>query len=758
MRQQQQAEDQPVDISTCAREPIHTPGSIQPHGLLLALSEPALVIEHASENSREVFRQAATDLLGRRLKEFVAPDSWRRLVQKLGVSRLQSVNPIKLELAIDGAALAYDAIAHRTQGMLILEFEPSLHTNDPSFSNIYQRIHATVEEIGAAQDLDELYRITADGVKALSGYQRVMIYEFDAQWNGKVVAEAREPAQEPFLGLQYPASDIPEQARRLYRTNWLRLIPRVDYQPSSIIPAFVNQSQTPLDLSGCVLRSVSPMHVQYLKNMGVGASMSVSVITEGELWGLIAMHHERAAYLPYEVRQGLEFIGKIFSIQLAAKQRYENRDRKVFLQNLQPLFLQRMRAEPNFLDGLHRDTPNFLALAEGAKGGAIMHRGKLSLHGTTPDEDQLTRLVDWLRHEMGTQPIFRTESLAGTGYLDAVELKDVASGVLAIAIPEVEPTYIIWFKPEVIQTVNWGGNPEKPVEASVDGAQLGPRRSFALWQQTVRLTALPWQSEEVEAIQALRRSIIEVDLERQVRSAMESNAELDQFTSVVSHDLKEPLRGIGFYADFLQEDLQAELDAESREHLEGIKQLADKASTLISELYEYSRVGRVELSFAEVNMEDVVASARSRLQGLFERNAVTLKVATALPSVYCDRVRIAEVFVNLMSNAAKYSNQEQRLVEVGADTRSEVPVFYVKDNGIGIAEHARARIFRMFARLHSEQDYGGGTGVGLSIAKRIVDRHGGRIWVDSQPGQGSTFYFTLRPAQSAEPTESEKVG
>lgn len=755
----QQPPAAPLDdgLANCAAEPIHIPGSIQPHGLLLAMHEPALTIAHASENAEKVFGLAAHQLIGRRLQEFVAPNYRQLLMEKLAAARLQSVNPIKLELVTRDLPRAYDAIAHRSQGLLIVELEPSLHAQDTSFSNIYQQIHMAVDEIGSAQDLAELFQITARRVKALSGYQRIMIYEFDPQWNGKVVAEACEPTQQPFLGLQYPASDIPEQARRLYLANWLRLIPNVDYAPSPIIPALVEHTKEPLILSGSVLRSVSPMHVQYLKNMGVGASMSVSIIKDGELWGLIAMHHQNAAYLPYEVRQGLEFIGKIFSIQLGAKLKSENSHRKAQLRDLQAELLRRMRAAPVFVDGLHRDEPTFLAMAEGATGGAIMHQGKISLYGVAPSCEQVASLVQWLNQQATAQPLFHTTSLANLGYPEAAKIQDVASGVLIITIPELLPMHVIWFKPEVLQTVNWGGNPEKAMELSEEGVKLGPRRSFALWQQEVRQRSLPWQDEDMEAIEMLRRSLIEVDLERQVRSAMESNAELDQFTSVVSHDLKEPLRGIGFYADFLQEDLPEILEGPSREHLLGIKQLADKARGLITELYEYSRIGRVELSFADVDIEQVVVSAHARLNSLFQRKGVTLRMATALPSVYCDRVRIAEVFVNLMSNAAKYSSNAQPIVEVGADTRSAAPAFYVRDNGIGIAAHAHERIFRMFARLNSEQQYDGGTGVGLAIAKRIVDRHGGQIWVESEPGQGSTFFFTLQPEQATHSKASEPV-
>lgn len=633
-------------------------------------------------------------------------------------------------------------MAHRTQGLLILELEAT-QRSDPNFLDVYRTINAAIEEIGAAKDLTELYRVTVERVRELTGYQRVMIYEFDSEWNGRVVAEARAPHQEPFLGLHYPASDIPAQARRLYTSNWLRSIPDVGYQPSPLISQ--HRQTTPLDLSGCSLRSVSPIHIQYLKNMGVGASTSVSVIQDGVLWGLIALHHERPAYLPFDVRQGLEFIGRIFSLQQAARLKLENLGHKNQLKDLLWQFEKRMKQQRDFMDGLVREQPEFTHLAQGCGGGAILHRGKLTLVGLTPTEDQVPHLVAWLVNFLEQRPVFHTSSLT-KHYPAAEAIKDRAAGLLVIAIPEVEPCFLLWFKPEVIQTVNWGGDPRKPTGA----AGLNPRHSFALWQETVSLTALPWAREELEAAEELRRAIIEVDLENQVRIAMDSNAELDQFASVISHDLKEPLRGIAYFADFLLEDNGDQMDAESLSHLQDIRQLAEKTRTLIGDLYEYSKVGRIELAFSVVDMNEILQDVAKRLTAYLDEHHAHLQIHNNLPRVLCDRIRVCEIFANLITNAVKYNERLEKRVEVGADIADDVATFFVRDNGIGILPQNRERVFGMFQRLHTEGAYGGGSGIGLAIVKRIVDRHGGRIWLESQPGQGTTFYFTLRPSAQHE--------
>lgn len=723
-------------ITHCADEPIHIPGSIQPHGYLLVLAEPDLTIRQLSGNCEALLGRSAHACLGQTMGHFLTPDSLSNLQRKLAAADLRTVNPIKIQFA--DAAGIWDAVARRSQGLLLLELE-SAARDDPSFLDVYRKINTALEDIGAARDLAELYRVTVEHVRDLTGYDRVMIYEFDAEWNGKVVAEVRAPQQEPFLGLHYPASDIPAQARRLYTSNWLRSIPDVHYVPSPILGG-ENAGGIMLDLSGCSLRSVSPVHIQYLKNMGVGASTSVSVIKNGVLWGLIALHHDQPAYLPLEVRQGLEFVGRIFSLQQAARQKLENLDYKNQLRDLRIQLENRMKQQADFMDGLLRDAPDFTALADGCSGGAILHRGKLTLVGQTPSESDMRALAIWLRDFLDARPFFYTASLV-KHYPAAENFKDSAAGLLVISIPEVEPCYLFWFKPEVIQTVDWSGNPRKAKGKS----ELTPRASFALWQETVRLTALPWQREEIEVAEELRRSIIEVDLENQVRIAMDSNSELDQFASVISHDLKEPLRGIAHFADFLLEDASPCLDSESLSHLQGIRQLATKTRDLISNLYEYSKVGRIDMSFAQVDMNNVLRDVTERLSAYLIEHNVKVNIAGPLPSVLCDSVRVCEVFANLITNAVKYNDRPGKQVHVGANLAGDVPVFFVKDNGIGISPHNQERVFAMFQRLHTEDAYGGGSGIGLAIVKRIIDRHGGRIWLDSTPGAGTTFFFTLRP-------------
>ncbi|WP_437631519.1 ATP-binding protein [Sorangium sp. So ce854] len=743
---------QRVDLTNCAAEPIHIPGRIQPHGALLALSPGDLAVRHASLNVGALLGCGPDGLLGRPLLDFLAAAEGGDLESALRAPDPAAMNPLKVRRR-DGAATAawLDAIVHRAGERLIVELEPAASPGDVSFSSVYRAIRAAIARIQSAEGLFEACGATAEEIKRLTGYDRVMIYRFDSDWNGEVIAEARAADIEPYLGLRYPAADIPPQARELYLRSWLRIIPDVGYQPSDIVP----EPDAPIDLSFSVLRSVSPMHIQYLKNMGVGASMSVSLIREGVLWGLIACHHRAARPLSFEIRQGCELCGRFLSLQLAAKEKLEDRGRRQALRALTEEVVAAVSRREDLMVGLAESAGALMKLAD-ASGVALFHGDAVSPLGLSPAPGELRRLHAWIRRHVGDRPVFHAESLAQIEP-SLAGLKDVASGVLCISIPEPDPWYVVWFRPEVIQTVSWGGNPEKPVESSAEGTVLGPRRSFALWKQIVEQTAVAWRPAEIEAVELLRRALIELDLTRQVvrersaRAAAErSNAELEQFGYIVAHDLKEPLRGIRSFSTFVMEDDGAALSSESQSHLRRIGDLAASAMELISSLYEYSRVTHVDFSFGEIDLNDVVADVERRLAGTLRLRGAAIRVPRRLPRVVCDRIRIAEVLANLISNGIKYNESPEPWVEVGFDEASVPTVFHVRDNGVGIPADERHRLFTMFERLSTAARYGEGTGSGLAIAQRIIERHRGKIWAESPPGRGTTFYFTLAEAPRAD--------
>ncbi|MBX9258275.1 GAF domain-containing protein [Desmonostoc muscorum CCALA 125] len=739
-----------VDLTNCDREPIHIPGSIQPHGVLLALKEPELIILQCSNNTYSLFGISPEQLLNQPLSNFLESEQINFLQDCLSQQDLQIVNPLEFTIKSGDKNLHYDVIIHRSSQILVLELEPTFLEKSNAFFKFYHLLKQAISKLQVGSGVIELSQILAQEVKKITGFERVMVYRFDEDWNGIVIAEQKPEYLTSYLGLHYPASDIPVQARQLYSQNWLRLIPNADYQPAAILPANNPLTGQPLDLSKSVLRSVSPLHIEYMHNMGVTASMSISIMKNQKLWGLIACHHQSPKYVPYEIRHACEFLGQITSVELSGKEDSEDTESKINLKSVHSKLVEFMSAENNFLEGLIQHQPNLLNLVN-ADGAVVYFEKDYFSVGNTPQKLDIQNLIEWIYQNV-QEEIFYTDSLSQI-YPEGEKFGDVASGLMALSFSKIQKNYVLWFRPEVVQTVNWGGNPNKPVEVTGNGSlRLSPRKSFESWKETVRLKSLSWKPYEVSAALELRSAIIGVVLRKadelaQLNIELERrNNELDAFAYIASHDLKEPLRGIHNYSNFLIEDYGEILDEEGRHKLRTLIRLTQRMEDLIDSLLHFSRLGRIDLSMQDTDINSIVQRNLDLLSARIEEMGVEIRIPRPLPTVYCDRVQVGEVFNNLIANAIKYNDKPEKWIEIGyVEAASPAPVtFYVRDNGIGIREKHFEAIFRIFKRLHGPSKYGGGTGAGLTITKKIVERHGGKIWVESTYGEGSTFYFTLQ--------------
>lgn len=745
------------DLTNCDREPIHIPGLIQSHGVLLVIDELELKIIQVSANTKTLLGRKPEQLLNTHLQDLLGENEIKAIAQCLEKD-FDSVNPLKISVN----NTVFDGIIHRcdrasAQGLglrqLILELEPAQTTNKTEFSDFYKLVISSINKLQNLSTPEQICQEIVKEIRVLTQFDRVMIYQLDTEGSGEVVAEDKQEHLTPFLGLHYPATDIPKQAKELYALNWLRLIPDVNYQSIELIPQFNPLTNSPTDLSLSILRSVSPLHVEYLHNMGVAASMSVSLIRDGQLWGLIACHHHSPKYITYEMRTACEFLGKVMSMQLVAKAENIDLDYKVKLKSILSKFVESIGLQSTLFDELVAAKDNLIQLA-GAQGIAICWQEEIVVAGKTPSLKQLQDLCIWLETKLQDN-IFYTNALVKK-YPVAEEYTDIASGLIALAISRTNKNYVLWFRPEVLQTVNWGGNPQKPVEVDEKGGmRLSPRKSFKLWQETIKFQCLPWKTWEIEAVLDLRGAIVSTVLRQADELAKinieleQSNTELDAFAYIASHDLKEPLRGIHNYSNFLIEDYAHVLNEDGVSKLQTLVRLTQRMEDLINSLLHFSRLGRVELAIYPTNLNDVVRQVLDLLRARIEETGVNISIPRPLPVVECDRVQVTEVFTNLISNAIKYSDRADKWVEVGYldsdfSHQERATIFYVRDNGIGIKERYLDNIFRIFKRLHAQSQYGGGTGAGLTIVKKIVERHGGRIWVESTFGSGSTFYFTLQ--------------
>jgi chemotaxis family two-component system sensor kinase Cph1 len=739
-----------VDFSNCDRELVQYPGAIQPHGAMLIVDDPDFVILQASANCQQILGRQAEDLVGKPISE-VFGDSSSTFFARLSRMSLENTPVHVVREFFAGSASSVNIFAHRCDEVIILELEVISEEKSQWNNHLYSEVRESIAMLQATEGLQKFFDLAVQCIREFTGYDRVMAYKFAPDGSGHVIAESKREDLEPYLGLHYPATDIPAPARRLFSLSWLRHLPDVDYKPVPLVPETHPRTGKPIDMSYSLLRSVSVMYTDYLKNMGVRSTTVMPLMKDGALWGLIsAMHHSGPRHLSYEARTAAEFLSHMLSLLTAAKEDAEGAERRLRMTSVIDQLVEALCREPDLhasLGDAQRDL-NLLALID-APGAAVVSRGKVSLMGKTPTEGEVRDLAHWLVRT--NQPVLATDRLPEL-YPPARTFKAVASGVLGTRLSIGAPEFLLWFRPEQVETVNWAGDPQKPMTVrETDGEiRLMPRSSFALWKESVTGRCEAWHKHDEEAVAELRQAIMEIilnratEIERANQALAEANIELDSFAYVASHDLKEPLRGIHHMASFLKRSLDKELPSEEAAQLETILKLTRRMDDLLETLLQYSRTGRVELEIKKTGVDAIVDEALVACQRLILERGTRIRRQGSLGSVYCDRVRLGEVFTNLIANAAKYNDKADRWVEIGVEI-GPPRRYYVKDNGIGIEADAMERIFEIFRRAHGPKAFGGGVGAGLTISRRIVERHGGRLWVDSEPGRGSTFYFTLGP-------------
>jgi chemotaxis family two-component system sensor kinase Cph1 len=757
-----------ADLTLNRYKPIHLPGAIQPHGVLLALSDPELKILQLSDNTQTYFGIEAKDLLDRSLSVLLDPPDCDAIAQCLGED-LGSLNPLMLSIRTPAGKQCFDAIVHRTEGAILLELERSSHSASESTGlRTHTLLRKAIANLHKTTTLPELLQGVAEAVQTMTGFDRVLVYQFDDQGAGSVVAEVKQPRQSSYLGLRYPALDIPAESRELYRRGMLRFVPDVNAPFVPLVPLENPATQQPLDLSLAMLRSVDPCCVDYHRHMGVSAFLVISLLKDQQLWGLISCHHEASKALPYEIRTTCDLLGQFVSLELANRVDQEELGYFVKLRALQSEFGESISQVENLREALVNPAPRLLDLVN-SQGAAVCLEDEITLVGATPPEAEVRALIEWADTHVN-ESLFYTNSLP-KHYQEAEAFKQTASGLLLLRISKIRRYYILWFRPEVIQTVNWAGDPSESVTVQADGSILfSARASFERWQETVRLTALPWKSYELNNALDLRTAIVGMVLKKaeelaQINLELErSNRELDFFAYAASHDLKEPLRGIHNNSVILLEDYGETLDEEGRDCLETIGRLTQRMDVLIDVLLQFSQLGKAELHLQETNLNDLMSRLLDMFDASRQGTVLDIRIPRSLPTIECDPVLVSEVFSNLLSNAFKYNDKEEPWAEVGYFNAHEQnppdlienrlhfplqhsltsPIFYVRDNGIGMRSHHLDIIFKLFKRLYAQEEYGGGAGAGLTMTKKIVERHGGQIWVESVYGKGSTFYFTLR--------------
>ncbi|MFK7915423.1 MAG: ATP-binding protein [Pseudomonadales bacterium] len=718
-----------LNEDNCHAEPIHRPLAIGGDGHMLAFQADGQLVA-ASDGVAGLFGLEQPQLW------LVPPTDWLPpvlLEARNNAQDAQRVPPPRFSQD----SLHYDVIAHVRAGVTILELEES--SFEDANTGELLRLNAS---LAACTELETLCDSAARFVQQVYDFDRVMIYRFDEDEHGFVLGEAKREHLEPFLGLHYPATDIPKIARDLFLLNRTRAIPDIDrdnhwleFRPGYQLPTEY------LDLTNTQLRATSPIHIQYLRNMGVRATFTVAIVLNGTLWGLFACHHYSPIKPTYSSRMMAELVAQQFVGRLIELNSIADRANLQRSEVREAAFLESISIDDRYQLQAYGGSSELLQLCQ-CDGAAIVARGlPPAAIGTVPSVEAMHALRD----AMVSTRVTRVAS----HHLRA-DFPDIAfdtariGGVLAVRVSEVSDTVLLWFSVPQRQVVIWAGDQRQPnqiVEKSDAGVKLSPRASFEKWQQVIGDQSERWPSSALAMTDRVRRRILDKELDRTAALVERSNREFMELTYAAAHDLQEPLRTQLSYLKLIEEDFGSPETPALTQYLQRSEISVQRMQALIVDLLDYTQLGN-EPAWEPVNLSSLLEEVVEEFADAIVRAEATVQ-HTALPLLMGDRNRFAQVFRNLLSNALKYvAADQQPVVEVSSEIAGQSVIVRFKDNGIGIATADINKVFRMYTRLHHRRDYAG-TGIGLAIAQRAIESMGGSIGVDSSEGAGSTFWIRL---------------
>lgn len=743
-----------VNLTNCEHEPIHIPGSIQPQGFLIAIKINDQRIDFCSGNVQEFTGIHHEQALSKKLEEIFSHEQLRKLETYMATHTSTFAMPLELELNNN----LFSISIHESGSHYILEFEPSTSTSS-DLSAFYNQTRQFVSYMEKSTSLQTLCQAVADETRAITGYDRVMIYRFDKDYNGEIFAESKRDDIEAFFGLHYPHTDIPVQARELYKQNLLRLISDINYEP---VPIYTvdDQPDKNINLGNALLRSVSPIHVQYLQNIGVAATLTISLMHDEDLWGLIACHHYSTKHLDSFSRISAQLQGHFLTSQINVREVEEQHK----LSNKINGSLKTMLAKT-----YSPDRESFKTITEqhellelcNSSGVAIFLDDKLHTNGCVPSDNTIWEIIRYLKSYSQEEVIYSSKFV--DIYPKAVDLKDTAAGILFHSLNSELNMGIIWFRPETIQEVKWAGDPSKAIIKDEKG--LSPRKSFELWKEFIQYQSNEWNEVELNAASNFARSLEKQahllflsEEENKYRLLSEklraTNAELENMNWISTHDLKEPLRKIQVFSSRILDMDIKDLPVTVSESILRISASASRMQTLISDLLSYSKLQKSNEALIDTDLTSIVTEIKTRLEAEdAEDKNVTISVGN-LPTIKGVGFLLNQLFSNLISNSIKFSKRDQncqisiQFVQVLTDPLpSAAGMFYevlVKDNGIGFAPQHNESIFNVFTRLHLQTEYSG-TGIGLALCKKIMQNHNGYITASGKPNEGAEFriYFPI---------------
>ncbi len=742
-------------IKNCEEEPIAIPGSLQPHGLLFVINKETGIIHLCSANTAAFMAQPPQYFLSKPCKNVLPKDLYDIIFSEL-LPATDEINK-QLPVTINLNEMQFDCYKHTTVVYTLLECV--LTTENPY--SVYELFYKTNDLLNTADKkttLSSLCSIVAEKIRHIIGFDRVMVYRFDQEYNGRVYAESVAKNIDSFNGLHFPHTDIPKQARDLYLKNPIRLIQDVHYDPVPIVTLDPELAKPEMiDLSKVQIRSVSPIHITYLKNMGVGASMSISIIKGGALWGLIACHHSVSKPLIYIQQLQAFLLTQILSSQIAVQETAEKYLLALHLDVPLKKLMEYLKRDENFIE-LQFEKLEEVKNIVNASGAALIYKDKIYTNGMVPPLEFIGFLQDWL-NEKGIED-YCTEKLY-KDYPAALSYTNTSSGLLYKQLNKESKTALFWFRQSSEEVITWAGNPQSQQKTGA----LTPRNSFGAWKEIKKGISAVWEQPELDAAfrfsYLLQQHILvllqhENDLKNRKLNdqLVKANKELENINWISTHDLKEPLRKIQMFASMMDTSKNVPTIDTMNLSIEKIKLAAGKMQQFIDDLLLYSKMSGTEMTYEWVDLNELIAEVTKNFTEEKEKQVFELQ-SLELPVIKASRFQMQQLFVNLIDNSIKFKKEAERQIitiqheqindpAISNDEKVTWNKITISDKGIGFSKEMSTSIFDIFKRGHSDKMYKG-TGVGLSVCRKIMENHGGKIFASGVEGKGAVFtlYFPI---------------
>ncbi len=707
---------------------------VQSYALVLVTDRRSLAIRAASTNAEEICGVPTQRLLQLSLYDLFSKDLIEQLCEFISEDFPAVVTLRNLD---NWKNFDYQAVVFTVGDELVLEIEP--RRTWPHSGDYSARLNDFTHELQANPNSDELLQALCDGLIFHFGYDRAIVIQFDESHNSIVTHEAKCDRLPSLLDVRFVEADFPAVTRQNQLAESVMNYVSVDRALLTMQGDCSERTEQVLR-QHIAVREPNPNTIRYLRDSNLSTLGHLSLVIDGKLWGSVYMHGIEPVYIDYQMRAFLRVAGRVAQQKIA----YHIYHRSLRMRQEFNIVRERLHHEivgaDDLARGLTAGRTTLLDLVAGTCGAAICSDDDMTLFGDCPTKEEINGVINWIKQEVGDQKIWYTDQLCAR-YPDARAFAATGSGLLFLPLDPAANQWIMWLKPEVVQTVRYGSRP-------VDESSPGGERFFSINEQTRPNCSLPWNGDDIALAQALQSFIQQTVLER-YSSTRRHNAllkeaveDLEIFSYTIGHDLRAPLRGISSYAEILREDFAANLGSEGLAHLSVIQQNANRMRAFMDDLLALSRIDRSRMMVNSLSVKALVDRVLADLS-TSQRGLPQCQVQDGIPEICGDRSHLVTVFTNLLSNAFKYSALDKSpRVEVGftGEYREGSPVFFVSDNGIGIPADQHRRIFELFVRSTNSEPYDG-TGIGLALVHRIIRYHEGEVWIESAPGEGTRVYF-----------------